>query len=358
MNLLFRVDASNIIGTGHIYRCINLASIYKKQYPKINIYFISKNHPFNLNEKIREKFTCFEINLNNSNNINLNIDTWLGESQLIDSKKTISVIEQNNLKIDWLIIDHYAINYIWENELKKYVKNICVIDDFTNRKHNCNILINQQINNNEIIKYKNIVNNDCKVLTGNDYLFFHDKYYDLEINKNIKSLKRINIFMGGADTHNITNTIIDICYNFNKNNNLNIIFDVLIGKSNKYYHQLENKLKEYENFNLYYNLNFIGDLLLKADLAIGAPGTSSYERCLTLTPTLMICLATNQKTVIQKFIDSETAIYLGDINSNYKEKLLNNLQFLNDNPNELNKISINCKKFINIKKNKVKTIFE
>ena len=158
--------------------------------------------------------------------------------------------------------------------------------------------------------------------------------------------------MGGSDTHNITNTIIDICYNFITKNNLNIIFDIIIGKSNKNYIQIKNKIMNYKNFNIYYNLDFIGDLLLDADLAIGAPGTTSYERCLTQTPTLMINIAENQKTVIQKFIDAQTCIYLGSIESElYKIKLLEQLTNLHENPNILENMRKNCKKFIDYKKN-------
>ena len=43
-----------------------------------------------------------------------------------DVKKTISVIKTNKLHIDWLIIDHYAINETWENEIRKYVKNVWI----------------------------------------------------------------------------------------------------------------------------------------------------------------------------------------------------------------------------------------
>ena len=70
----------------------------------------------------------------------------------------------------------------------------------------------------------------------------------------------------------------------------------------------------------------------------------------------MICLAENQKTVIQKFIDSKTSIYIGDIYSNYENQLLFNLNYLNNNPKELKIMSNNCKKFINIVENKVNNL--
>ena len=69
-------------------------------------------------------------------------------------------------------------------------------------------------------------------------------------------------------------------------------------------------------------MEFIGDLLEKSDLAIGAPGSTSYERCLMKTPSLAICLADNQKTVLDKFIDANVMKYLGTIQDNFEEQLL------------------------------------
>ena len=162
--------------------------------------------------------------------------------------------------------------------------------------------------------------------------------------------------MGGADLFNVTGKIIDICNKFNKYNNLNITFDVIIGKSNKNYENIKSKIKKIDNFNLYYDLKFIGNLLFKADLAIGAPGTTSYERCITQTPTLLICLADNQNIVIKKLLETKTCKYIGNIHSNYSKALLNNLHYFNKNVNELKDMSIHCKNFINLKKNKSKDI--
>lgn len=358
MNIVFRVDSSDVIGTGHVYRCLNFAYQYKEH----NISFICKNHNYNLNSKISENYKLYELSLDNYKNINLEMSSWLGESQIEDLNKTIDIIKDNNLNIDWLIIDHYTIDKIWEDGVKKYVKNICVIDDFTNRIHNCDILINQQIILDDgIKKYKNIINDNCKLYCGNDYLLLHPKYYNyINFEKKFENhIKRINIFMGGSDIHNITEKIIDICNNYGKNilNKKNkIIYDVIVGKSNKNYETIKNKLKYLDNFNIYYDLNFIGELFEKSDLCIGAPGSSSYERVLMKVPCLSICIAKNQKTVIDKFIEADVIKYLGSIEDNYEEKIIKYLDYFNNNMNELKNMSINCETFINLKNNKIKYI--
>ena len=353
MSIVFRVDSSNIIGTGHVFRCLNFAYHYKKIY---KIFFICKNYSYNLISKIEEEYQVFKIGIENETNIKLDHTTWLGESEEADADKTIEIIKKNKLQVDWLIIDHYSIGEIWENRLKPFVKKILVIDDYTNRKHICNILINQQISKEDgLLKYKNILNKDCKIYCGNEYLLLHPRYIEYQnIVKNYdkKNIERVNIFMGGADTPNITNKILDVCANFNKN----IIFDVIVGKSNKNKLELERRIKNLKNFNFYYDLQYIGDLILKADICIGAIGSTSYERCLLKTPSLCICIAENQKTVLDKFIKSNTIKYLGTINDNYLDKLEYFLNYFNNNINELKIMSNNCSNFIDIKENKIKYI--
>ena len=161
--------------------------------------------------------------------------------------------------------------------------------------------------------------------------------------------------MGGSDIHNITEKIIDIFEIYNKYNN-KIIVDVIIGKSNKNYEKIKIKLKNVDSFNLYYDLEFIGDLLEKADLCIGAPGSTSYERVLMKVPCLSICIAENQKTVINKFIQSDVIKYLGSIEDNYEEGIIEYLDYFNQNIGELKNMSNNCETFIKLKNNRIKYI--
>ena len=336
LNIIFRVDSSNIIGTGHICRCLNLANSIENA----NIEFICKNFNNNSSNILKNKYKVHLIK--SQNNINLNINTWLGESQFEDAKKTIEIIKNKN--IDWLFIDHYNINKEWEDYLKPHVKKIFVIDDYTNRHHNCDILLNQQIENDKI----NIIPNTCKLLLGRKYILIKEKYLKISQEKQYPTkLKRINIFMGGGDPSNETLKIIKICYNLNNKLNNPFIFDIVVGSSNKNKEIIKKYCKNKKEFNFYYNIDFMEKLLLNTDLAIGACGGTSYERCIMKVPTLVICIAENQKTVLQKFIDNNTIKYLGTINDNYEKKLINNMLYFYNNINELKKMSENCFKFFN-----------
>ena len=53
MKIVFRVDSSLEIGTGHVMRCLALADILRDQ--NSDIYFICRNHPGNLIEYIESK---------------------------------------------------------------------------------------------------------------------------------------------------------------------------------------------------------------------------------------------------------------------------------------------------------------
>jgi spore coat polysaccharide biosynthesis predicted glycosyltransferase SpsG len=73
-------------------------------------------------------------------------------------------------------------------------------------------------------------------------------------------------------------------------------------------------------------------------------------------PCLSICVAENQKTVINKFIEGNVIKYLGTIEDNYEEKLIKYLDYFNQNISELKNMSKNCGMFINLKNNKIKYI--
>ena len=77
-----------------------------------------------------------------------------------DSMNTIKLIK--GLDPDWLIVDHYGIDHDWEKQLRPYVKKIMVIDDLANRRHDCDILIDQNWFCSMESRYLGLLPNHCR----------------------------------------------------------------------------------------------------------------------------------------------------------------------------------------------------
>ncbi len=75
-------------------------------------------------------------------------------------------------------------------------------------------------------------------------------------------------------------------------------------------------------------------------------------------PCLCICIADNQKTVIDKFIKANCIQYLGTLEDNYQQKLIYYLEYFQNNSYELKKMSINCEQIIDLKKNKINVLLD
>ena len=339
-NICIRVDGDNYIGSGHIYRCLNLASYINNS----KIEFICKNISINLVNLIESKYKLNLLEKNNKLKITIDKNTWLNDSEIDDVEKTINIIKNKNF--DWIIIDHYGISDIWENKIKDYIKNIFVIDDYYNRKHNCNYLLNQLCNNTEL--YNNLLNKNCKLLHGNEYFLLDKKYLNIINLNNNDKLTRINIFMGGIDNTNETEKIIKKCNIINKKLNNAIIFDVVVGLGNNNKKKIEILCKEFKNFNYYYNIDNFSELLLKSDLSIGSAGKTIFEKCILELPSLLICFDLSQQIILQDIINLNIFNYIGTINENYLDNLEAKIMYYYNYPYKLKEIKKNCKKFFNI----------
>ena len=128
MNIAFRVDSSDLIGAGHVRRCLELAEKLRKKCDKV--IFITKNLNGNFIGLIKKK--KFQVAL---------IRNIISNNKLIcDFKDTKDVCKK--LKINTLIIDHYYLGINWEKKIKQHINKLVVIDDFSKKKHYCDLIIN------------------------------------------------------------------------------------------------------------------------------------------------------------------------------------------------------------------------
>jgi UDP-2,4-diacetamido-2,4,6-trideoxy-beta-L-altropyranose hydrolase len=311
MKVVFRVDSSSEIGIGNIMRCLSLADKLKQQ--NHEVVFVCRALPGNINLLINHAVLALPTdNKFISDDLYLNL---LGSTQEKDAEQTITVIPSN---VDLLIIDNYAINEVWHKKLRPYTKRIMVIDDLADRKFDCDILLNQNLGCQKE-EYKNKVPSKCKLLIGCDYALLRPEFYklrekSLDKRKNTKEINNILVSMGGSDVNNITYDILKELHN-----KLNIV--VVLGEASPH-NKMIKKYIESNNIELVINTRNISELMFKADLAIGAGGSTSWERCCLGLPTMMYVLAENQNKIAKNLEEIGAIVIVQDLKSDL-QKILN-----------------------------------
>ena len=329
MNVVFRVDASIQMGTGHVMRCLTLADALKNQ--GAECYFICREHPGNLIGLIVQRgyhvdvlsYTDLSQERELQNHIiGLAHASWLGSTQKEDSCLCNPILEA--LKPDWLIIDHYALDVRWEKALRPYCKKVMVIDDLADREHDCDLLLDQTFGR-DLKDYIARVPVSCEILCGAEYALLRPEFsqwreYSLERRGN-SQLKHLLINLGGVDKDNITTQILIALKQCALPSKLKIT--VVMGGTAPWIKEVRQQAQDMPwTTEVVVGVNNMAELMAKSDLAIGAAGSTSWERCCLGLPCIVICLAENQKKVIHILEESGAAILCG-LEDSINSKFLN-----------------------------------
>ena len=120
-------------------------------------------------------------------------------------------------------------------------------------------------------------------------------------------MKKIILFFGGADKDNLTLKIMQaIC------TDKNIDFDIILGQPNPNKNEIIAFSKKHSNTNIYIGLPNLADKIANADLAVGAGGSTIWERLCLGIPSLVFSTAKNQIRSCQELANKGYILYLGD----------------------------------------------
>jgi UDP-2,4-diacetamido-2,4,6-trideoxy-beta-L-altropyranose hydrolase len=317
MNIAFRVDASHQIGTGHLMRCLTLADRLKSR--GAVTCFISRHMPDHLRDLLSRKKHEFRL-LNSSPmpiiSNNIAHAAWLGTTQEADAQDVLQELSDNHW--DWLVVDHYAIDARWETALRSGVDSILVIDDLADRQHDCDVLLDQNFYLDMTNRYYGKVPGNCELLLGPRYALLRDEFRVLHENITIRSgpVQRILVFFGGVDSNNFTGLTIKSLSAIEFSG---IHVDIVVGTQHPFLEDIEAACSQY-GFTCHIDTDRMAELMAAADLAIGAGGSATWERCCLGLPSIAVSTATNQN---QQILDAALngLIYAPDIKKNFQESI-------------------------------------
>jgi len=319
-SVMFRVDASLEIGTGHVMRCLTLADLLCQR--GAICLFVCRLHDGNMIDAIRRRgYFVHGLSVatqecsahDETRETELAHAYWLGGNWHEDAKETCSVI--GGQVFDWLIVDHYGLDVRWEQLLRPSCRRLLVIDDLADRPHDCDVLLDQNLGRHPV-DYANLVDVESTKLIGPNFALLRPEFARRRALSNRllgrKSSRRILISLGGVDKDNVTGVVLDALRACALPSDARLT--VVLGERAPWVELVRKQAATMPwPTEILQNVQDMASLMDEADLAIGAAGGSAWERCCMGLPTLLVSIAENQKRGALALAASGAGVLLGEM---------------------------------------------
>lgn len=312
MKVLIRTDASVLAGSGHVMRCLTLAEKLRAQGGQVT--FLCRTLAGNLHEHIRKQgFELITLPWDESETRGIDPDdlyaNWLAVPMRTEITQTIKALKSIQ-PVDWIIVDHYALDREWEAAVRPLANSIMVIDDLANRKHDCDILLDQNLFADAGSRYEGLVGEAVHQLLGPEYALLRDEF---SLSRRSEAIDRSPghwlISYGGADPTNETSKAlkaIDLLGDRATG------CDVIVGNSNPFADEVKGECARRAKVEFHQGVSNIAEIMSHSELALGAPGSSTWERCCLGLPSLLTSIAANQIPIGQNLEQAGCGLYLGE----------------------------------------------
>lgn len=317
MRVAFRVDSSNEIGSGHLMRCKTLADALHKD--GVECIFISRPLPGNLIPFLETQYKVISLSatgLNRDGTLKdkFSYKSWLGVDFFDDVAETHEVL--SSLNIDWLVVDHYALDSRWECLIKPKIRFLMVIDDLADRTHDCDLLLDQNLNR-KTEDYLGLVPSDAALLTGPEFSLLRpefSKYRAFSLSRRAKpEFQKLVISFGGIDRDNLTGKVLKALNECDLS--ANILITVVLGMGAPWHKEVEDLAARMKfKTKVYTYVQDMAGLMAESDLAIGAAGGTAWERCCLGLPSIILVTAENQRSGAIALNEIGAAFLIDDLN--------------------------------------------
>ena len=310
--LFIRADASVSIGTGHIMRMIALGQAWQAQGGEVH--FLCAEITPALEQRLASK--GFHL---------LRIDATLGSPEdLSETMHLIAETLQADRKNARVVLDGYHFGSDYQLGIKTAGFTLLVVDDYGHADfYHADWVLNQNISAREELYAKR--SPATKLLLGPKFAMLRKEFLTYKgWQREIAPVaKKILVTLGGSDPDNVTLQVIQALID------LDLHVKVVIGGSNPHLREIENFIRSQNNstalIEVIVNATNMPELMVWADIAVAAAGSTSWELAFTGLPNLVFVLADNQVEIAEGLSARQVAISIGrpspDALVYFKEKL-------------------------------------
>ena len=304
--IAFRTDASFDIGTGHVMRCLALADALRNK--GAVCHFVCRSQPGDMIQLVQRK--GYEVRALPEPDVTSSGEgdfsgpahaAWLRTDQGTDALETREVLEE--LNVDWLVVDHYALDARWEAKQRGVASRLMVIDDLADRRHDCDLLLDHNLGR-RASSYTDLVPPECKLLTGERYALLRPEFAELRdaslLRRDSRRLRSLLVSMGGIDKNNDTSAVLTALIGCGIPSDCKIV--VVLGSGCPWQAQVQQLAATLQwEVRVLNDTHDMAKLMSRSDLAIGAGGVTGLERVCLGLPSVMLETADNQKNALAEF---------------------------------------------------------
>jgi UDP-2,4-diacetamido-2,4,6-trideoxy-beta-L-altropyranose hydrolase len=287
--VVFRCDASPAIGGGHVTRCLGYAQAFAATGHRV-VFAISP-----------ETITCAPaLGLSAHERLTLTAP----EAPLADS-----LAAHGAGTADLLVLDLYGSGRYEEVAARMATRRLVVIDDMHDRAHNCDVLVNTSASATPA-HYDALVPMGCRLLLGPDYAplvpsFAALRAETLRRRETQGTVSRVLVSFGLTDPVNATSLALDALRPIARSR-----VDVIIGGQAPHLERVREACRGWAT--LHIDAADMARLMAKADLAIGAAGSTAWERCCLGLPSIAIAIVENQRGIATALAKAGAATVFDD----------------------------------------------
>lgn len=287
---IFRVDASPGIGSGHVRRCLVLAEALAADGWRV-AFACRAGTKEAVPSLARSAFACRVVSAERD-----------GLASLHDLAAE---------GCDLLVVDHYGLDARFERSCRSWAKTIMVIDDLADRPHACDILVDQTPGR-QASDYAGLVPGNCTILAGSQFALLDPRFR--QVRERLcapgDNVRRVLVSFGGTDPAGATVRALE-ALGVAK---LGVAVDVVMGTATSDLGRIRQLAAELDPpAAVHVSVDDMASLIAQADMAIGAGGVSSLERCCLGVPSITITIADNQRKLADELAQAGATEYLGPV---------------------------------------------
>lgn len=285
-----RVDANNIVATGHVMRCMAIAQAIQKRGETVLFFTVEK--------------ACVEIVRKNGYETILLEGHWdeLG-GEIIQLQKGL---RQN--KCELLLVDSYYITNDYFQKLRQVIP-VAYIDDYGKEQYSIDILISYGSQLSQL-EFEKIYHN-TRLLIGKEYAPLREEFSGCNPKIISRTVQNVLIMIGGSDNFGFLEFIVNVVA---KNEEYcDYHFTIISGKFNHSLQLLKKAAQKLRNIEILSDVSNMRDIMDQSDIAISAGGSTLYELCACGVPTISYSFIDNQLPNVRGFQTADLVFYMGDL---------------------------------------------